>query len=241
VITFVLVPGACHGGWWYEPLARQLEHDGHAALPITLAGLEDQPRLDRLITLNTHVDQVAAAVPAAGQVALVGHSYAGSVITAVADRLPARIVALVYLDAFLPEDGDSCWIMTNDEQRQWYATGCARTGYGVDPLPFFSERARPHPVATFLQAYRSPAPGATSRPNTTSPPNGPRLADGPVDTASPHRSWHHRAPLGRPAQRAGRRPSPRPAAATQPAQLHRHNDAAARPIHLRPGQLDHST
>jgi len=152
VITFVLVPGACHGGWWYEPLARQLEHDGHAALPITLAGLEDQPRLDRLITLNTHVDQVAAAVPAAGQVALVGHSYAGSVITAVADRLPARIAALVYLDAFLPEDGDSCWIMTNDEQRQWYATGCARTGYGVDPLPFFSERARPHPVATFLQA-----------------------------------------------------------------------------------------
>jgi len=152
VITFVLVPGACHGGWWYEPLARQLEHDGHAAVPITLAGLEDQPRLDRLITLNTHVDQVAAAVPAAGQVALVGHSYAGSVITAVADRLPARIAALVYLDAFLPEDGDSCWIMTNDEQRQWYATGCARTGYGADPLPFFSERARPHPVATFLQA-----------------------------------------------------------------------------------------
>ncbi len=152
MITFVLVPGACHGGWWYEPLARQLEHDGHAALPITLAGLEDQPRLDRLITLDTHVDDVAAAVPAVGQVVLVGHSYAGSVITAVADRLPARIAALVYLDAFLPEDGDSCWTMTNDEQRQWYATGCARTGYGVDPLPFFSERARPYPVATFLQA-----------------------------------------------------------------------------------------
>jgi hypothetical protein len=33
--------------------------------------------------------------------------------------------------------------MTNDEQRQWYATGCARTGYGVKPLPFFSNRARP--------------------------------------------------------------------------------------------------
>ncbi len=152
MITFVLVPGACHGGWWYEPLARQLEQDGHAAVPITLAGLEDEPRLDRLITLSTHVDEVAAVVPADGQVVLVGHSYAGSVITAVADRLPERIAALVYLDAFLPEDGDSCWIMTNDEQREWYATGCARTGYGVDPLPFFSERARPHPVATFLQA-----------------------------------------------------------------------------------------
>lgn len=83
---------------------------------------------------------------------LVGHSYAGSVITAVADRLPERIAGLVYLDAYLPEDGESCWIMTNDEQRQWYATGCARTGYGIDPLPFFSDRARPHPVATVLQA-----------------------------------------------------------------------------------------
>jgi pimeloyl-ACP methyl ester carboxylesterase len=40
---------------------------------------------------------------------LVGHSYAGSVITGAADRLSARIAALVYLDAFLPEDGDSCW------------------------------------------------------------------------------------------------------------------------------------
>jgi hypothetical protein len=43
-------------------------------------------------------------------------------------------------------------MITSDEQREWYATGCARTGYGVDPLPFFSDRARPHPVATFLQA-----------------------------------------------------------------------------------------
>ncbi len=152
MITFVLVPGACHGGWWYAPLARRLEHDRHAALPITLAGLEDQPRLDQLITLATHIDEVAAAVPAAGPVVLVGHSYAGSVITAVADRRPERITALVYLDAFLPENGDSCWTMTNDEQRHWYATGCARTGYGVDPLPSFSNRARPHPVPTFMQA-----------------------------------------------------------------------------------------
>ncbi len=35
--------------------------------------------------------------------------------------------ALVYLSAFLPHVGDSCWMMTNDDQRVWYATGCART------------------------------------------------------------------------------------------------------------------
>ena len=150
--TFVLVPGACHGGWWYEPLVDRLEQDGHQAIAVTLAGLEDEPSLDRLITLTTHIDQVSELMPSGGDVVLVGHSYAGSVITGVADRIPDRISALVYLDAFLPEDGDSCWTMTNDEQRTWYVTGCATTGYGVDPLPFFSDRARPHPVATFLQA-----------------------------------------------------------------------------------------
>lgn len=149
---FVLVPGACQGDWWYQPLARRLEQDGHIAMPVTLGGLEDEPRLDRLITLTSHVDEVAALVPARGPVVLVGHSYAGSVIAGVADRIPQRIARLVYLDAFLPEDGDSCWTTTSDEQREWYATGCARTGYGVDPLPFFSDQARPHPVATLLQA-----------------------------------------------------------------------------------------
>jgi len=63
--------------------------------------------------------------------------------TGAASNLGRFITALVYLDAFLPQNGDSCWTMTNDEQRQWYATGCARTGYGVKPLPFFSNRARP--------------------------------------------------------------------------------------------------
>lgn len=187
--TFVLVPGACHGGWWYEPLARRLEQDGHVAVPMTLAGLEDEPRLDRLITLTTHIDEVAAAIPLAGKVVLVGHSYAGSVITGVADRMPERIAALVYLDAFLPFDGESCWTMTNDEQRAWYVTGCARTGYGVDPLPFFADRARPHPVATFLQAL--PLTGAWR------------------GVATKHyvvAQWPDESPMARSAQRAGADP-----------------------------------
>jgi thioesterase domain-containing protein len=152
VSTVVLVPGACHGGWWYQPLAARIEQSDHAARALTLAGLEDEPQLNKLITLRTHIDQVADEIPAGGDVVLVGHSYAGSVITGVADRLPTRIAALVYLDAFLPEDGDSCWSMTTAETRDWYVNGSAATGYGVDPLPFFDARARPHPVATFLQA-----------------------------------------------------------------------------------------
>jgi pimeloyl-ACP methyl ester carboxylesterase len=162
VTTFVLVPGACHGGWWYDPLVQRLNAEGHAAHAVTLAGLEDEPRLDRVINLDTHVGQAAellseAAVEGPAQrpgVVLVGHSYGGSVITAAADRMPDRVRALVYLDAFIPEDGDSCWSMTNDQEREWYVSAAASSGYGVDPRPFFDERARPHPLATLLQASR---------------------------------------------------------------------------------------
>lgn len=159
--VFVLVPGACHGGWWYDPLVERLETDGHTARAVTPAGLEDRPRLDRAINLDTHVDQTLAAVedvappPGNGTGAvLVGHSYGGSVITGVADRIPERIAALVYLDAFVPEDGDSCWAMTTQEQREWYVHGAAATGHTVAPLPFFDDRARPHPLPTLLQAAR---------------------------------------------------------------------------------------
>jgi pimeloyl-ACP methyl ester carboxylesterase len=72
----------------------------------------------------------------------------------VADRHPELVRALVYLDAFVPDDGDSCYAMTDDEQRRWYVEGAGRTGLGVDPLPFFDERARPQPLATLVQRVR---------------------------------------------------------------------------------------
>jgi len=152
----VLVPGACHGGWWYAPLAQRLQALGHVAVQVTPGGLEQEPRLDRPITLDTHIQDALDAVPAGNErdVVLVGHSYGGSIISGVADAVPERVRALVYLDAFVPEDGDSALSMTNDQEREWYVDGARRTGYGVDPLPFFDDRARPHPVATLLQASR---------------------------------------------------------------------------------------
>jgi pimeloyl-ACP methyl ester carboxylesterase len=159
VTTFLLVPGACHGGWWYDPLVDALHERGHTGRAVTLSGLDPaapQPPREP-ITLDRHVDDAATAVlrvaPPDGLV-LVGHSYGGTVITAVADRFPERVRALVYLDAFVPDDGDSCFAMTDDEQRRWYVEGAGRSGLGVDPLPFFDERARPHPLATLVQRAR---------------------------------------------------------------------------------------
>jgi hypothetical protein len=65
---------------------------------------------------------------------------------------------LLYLDAFVPDDGDSCWSMNNDEQRDWYSRGSGATGLADEPLPFFDRRARPHPLGTPMQ--RSKLTGA---------------------------------------------------------------------------------
>ena len=154
---FILVPGACHGGWHFDPLAEALRRAGHTADPVTLTGLLPGTNLacGGAINLDTHIADVAALLATRDEPAvLVGHSYAGSVITGVADRHPDRVAGLLYIDAFVPRDGDSCWTMTNDEQREWYRTGCRRTGLGVDPLPFFDERAVAQPLGTLLQASR---------------------------------------------------------------------------------------
>ncbi len=149
---FVLVPGACHGGWWFEPVAEALRQAGHTADAVTLSGLDPQGPPAPTANLDTHIAEVVELLAARDeQAVLVGHSYAGSVITGVADRLPGQIAALVYLDAFVPEDGESCWSMTNDEQRAWYGTASGSTGLAVEPLPFFDVRARPHPLGTLMQ------------------------------------------------------------------------------------------
>jgi pimeloyl-ACP methyl ester carboxylesterase len=154
--NYILIPGACHGGWCFTPLTGQLRARGHAAHPLTLTGLSERRHLLHAgVNLDTHIQDVLGYL-ASEQIqdaVLVGHSYGGMVITAVADRAPDWVKALVYLDALVPEDGDSAWRITNDEQREWYIN-VDETGYGVPPLPFFDPRATPHPLATLLQQVR---------------------------------------------------------------------------------------
>jgi pimeloyl-ACP methyl ester carboxylesterase len=154
--AFVLVPGACHGGWWFEPLAERLRRHGHRAYSLTLTGLGDRSHLlTPAVNLETHIQDVLATL-AAEQIedaVLVGHSYAGMVLSGVADGAPQRVDSLVYVDAFVPGEGDSCWTLTTAEQREWYLD-VGETGYSVPPLPFFDPRATPHPLASLLQRVR---------------------------------------------------------------------------------------
>src|SRR5829696_8691293 len=142
-----LVPGACHGGGCFDDLASGLRSRGHQVLALTLTGVAERAHLLHAgVNLETHIADILAelAVHRAKDTVLVGHSYGGMVITAVADRLPHQVDSLVYLDALVPHDGESCWALVNDVERQWYL-GVDETGYGVPPMPFFDPRATAHP------------------------------------------------------------------------------------------------
>lgn len=154
--TYVLIPGMCHGGWCFAELTERLRDRGHRAYPLTLTGIGERARLlHGGVNLDTHLQDVIGVMEAEDvrDAVLVGHSYGGMVITGVADRLPGRVAALVYLDAVVPGDGDSCWNLVSDQERQWYAD-VVETGYATRPLPFFDPRATPHPVASLLQPLR---------------------------------------------------------------------------------------
>lgn len=108
--TFVLVHGAWHGGWCWRDTARALRAAGHTVFTPTHTGLGERAHQNgEAITLETHIRDVVGCIEAEelDDIVLCGHSYGGMVITGVADRMPERIRALVYLDAFLPENGDS--------------------------------------------------------------------------------------------------------------------------------------
>jgi pimeloyl-ACP methyl ester carboxylesterase len=108
--TFVLVHGAWHGGWCWKKVVPLLESLGHRVATPTLSGLgERADLLSREVGLDTHIADVAGLIEEhdLAEVVLVGHSYAGVVITGVADRVRERIGRLIYLDTFVPRDGDS--------------------------------------------------------------------------------------------------------------------------------------
>lgn len=113
--NYVLVHGAWHGAWCWRDVLPLLWQAGHRAYTVTLTGLGDRAHLlSPSIDLQTHIDDVSATILAEEltDVILVGHSYAGMLITAVADVMPERLSHLVYLDAVVPTPGES-WSSTH--------------------------------------------------------------------------------------------------------------------------------
>jgi len=169
--TFVLVHGAWHGSWCWARVRRALLDQGHQVFTPTLSGVGERSHtLSRDIDLQRHVDDVANLIrwEELDSVILCGHSYGGCVISGVADVLPDRIAGLVYLDAFLLEDGECLHDLLPAEQRDIQVNLANEYGEGwrVPPIPaaifnvnaqdrdWVDRQCTPQPLATFQQPIR---------------------------------------------------------------------------------------
>ncbi|WP_100839846.1 alpha/beta hydrolase [Kitasatospora fiedleri] len=136
--TYVLVHGAWHNGRVWDRVAPLLTRAGHRVLAPSLTGHGERKHLlGPEVGLDTHVADITGLILAEDltDVVLVGHSYAGMVTSAVADRLPDRIAALVHIDAMVPADGESALdIMPVTEHLLELAAG-TDTPWRIPPLP----------------------------------------------------------------------------------------------------------
>ncbi|MGC1305410.1 MAG: alpha/beta fold hydrolase [Caulobacteraceae bacterium] len=169
----VLVHGAWGGAWIWKDVAARLRSEGFEVYAPTLSGVGARSHIPaEVVELDTHIEDVAALMrfERLEGVLLVGHSYGGLVITGAADREIARIGAMVYLDAFLPANGQSLWDVLGPEgaERQRQA---AEANDGGRTLPYHLARPgevpppdRPYtsqPIATFNRPWVSVRPEQT--------------------------------------------------------------------------------
>jgi len=151
--TFILIPGGWQGGWVYQKVADMLTAQGHKAVPITFSGLGDVPA--PMANLDTHIDEVVGVVKSHhDDLVIVGQSYGGMVVSGAADAAPSQIRALVYVDAYVPDSGDTVWSLTTPRFRDVFLAGAKADGLTCAPPPNLDPRCRPHPIGTFLQSIK---------------------------------------------------------------------------------------
>ena len=166
--TFVLVPGGFHGSWCYARVAERLRARGHVVFTPALSGVGELAHLaTEAINLSTHIKDVIGVVgDDATDIILCGHSYAGMVITGVAGQIAERIRTLFYLDATVPEDGQSMLDVRSPEEVLSLLTAAGATGTMVAPMSartflvnpddieWVDRLCTPHPIGCFIQKLR---------------------------------------------------------------------------------------
>jgi pimeloyl-ACP methyl ester carboxylesterase len=162
--TFVLVHGSWAGSVVWRQLVPRLRKAGHEVYAPTLTGIGERKHLlSREIDLDTHIQDVIGVIGEQdlSDIVLVGHSYGGMVISGVADRVPEKVVSLVYLDAFVPENGQSLLNILPSDRRlttvpseDWLITPIPSAGFGLkrpEVIALWEAKSGPHPLATLTQ------------------------------------------------------------------------------------------
>lgn len=170
--TFVLVHGGFHGGWCWKRLTPFLRDAGHLVYTPTLTGLGERSHLaSPAVNLSTHIQDILNVLTYEDltDVILVGHSYSGMVITGVADAASERVKKLVYLDAFVPEDGQSLAAIFRPPASEaesyevplldgWLVPYPHREyPFGItaeDDIQWVRDKITPQPIATFTEPVR---------------------------------------------------------------------------------------
>ena len=162
--AFVLVHGAWHGGWCWRRVADLLEKQGHKVFTPTLTGLGERAHLfGPGIGLATHITDIVNVITWEGLsgVVLCGHSYGGMVISGVAEKMQPAIASLVFLDAFVPDNGEAVVDLTNPAVREMVNRAKAEGSHGIAPRSaeafgvnekdrvWVDRQCVPQPVATF--------------------------------------------------------------------------------------------
>jgi pimeloyl-ACP methyl ester carboxylesterase len=188
MMTYVLVGGAWLGGWCWQRVARLLRDNGHDAYPVTLTGLGEREHLaSPEVDLDTHTKDVMNLIEFEdlNDIVLLGHSYAGLVVTGVADRFPERINQLVYLDtgplpggtalieAFPPDARQHIEHQVEELGDGWQlpmppwdelAQQASLEGLDDDQLRLLRSRATPQPFGTYIQPLRLENPAREELP-----------------------------------------------------------------------------
>jgi pimeloyl-ACP methyl ester carboxylesterase len=172
--TYVLVHGGWHGGWCWKKVTPLLRAAGHEVYTPTLTGVGERSHLlSDAVDQEMHLRDIINVLEYEDlrEVILVGHSYGGMVITGVVDRVPERIAHLVYLDAFVLEDGQSIW----------------RDGFGREPSNDL-QPSEPPAIAVF--GVTDPEDVAWAAPRLTPGPGRPgkqplRLGDPEIVRKTP--------------------------------------------------------
>jgi pimeloyl-ACP methyl ester carboxylesterase len=177
--TYVLVHGSWHGGWCWQKLLPFLEQENVTVYTPTLTGLGERSHLATPTTgLSVHIQDIVNMLEFEdlNEVILVGHSYAGMVITGVAEQSD-RVGKLVYLDALVPEDGESIFSLirgletdfTQSVDRQGLVPPWAPEDYGVtdsQDIAWMRPRLPPMPLLTHAEKLHAPDMKAKTLPRS---------------------------------------------------------------------------
>jgi pimeloyl-ACP methyl ester carboxylesterase len=164
--VFVLVHGAWHGGWCWRRVSDLLETKGHKVFSPTMTGLGACSHLlNKDVNLTTHITDIVNFIKweDVSDIVLVGHSYGGYIVSGVAEQLADKIGSIVFLDAFVPESGESLAAGASQPVKDAIAAALDRGEHAIKPVPaavfrvnekdraWVDAKCTPHPIAALTE------------------------------------------------------------------------------------------